>query len=588
MNLERKLRGIRPKVIKRFSLKTLCHWLSLSLLINGLFFEVGCKRKQEVLSLPYMIPFRDLSKDAFAIVLLSSIEGYVEPCGCTSNPLGGLARFATIFDHIKAALQNRIALIDSGNLLFPSITANLADLCQDEARTKLLVSNLARLGLTTTLVGPLDNARGTYFYEHLYRQYGIKLLLPIEKADKEVRIDLLKLIHTPSYDIGLLGIAHDEQKTSDLSARIQALVSNLKKTSPKLKIVIALSQMPEARTKEIFNGMKEIDIVIQGQITSPSPALPIRLKDQGPLFIEGGRQGQYFDVIVLQNVTQSKIHGLTLDNRAFEKNAREELLTARIAALGEQAKNAPNTRADFLNKRLTIAEDELKKLKQTDRMPPLSEPSLIFYTVALTKKIDPNPSVKKQTMAYEKSIPLLVKRCEENIECPKPLPNQASYVGVEVCKNCHQEALSVWHNAVFSGKSLDEQGQEITRSVGHSKAWRTLVAVHKDADRSCIGCHSVGFMESGGYCKTSEVGPLKDVQCESCHGPGSLHVQSGGDKRFIQRKVSEDTCRSCHHVPHIESYKSFDYEQKMMKILGKGHGESLLRELEHRVKNTVR
>jgi hypothetical protein len=85
-------------------------------------------------------------------------------------------------------------------------------------------------------------------------------------------------------------------------------------------------------------------------------------------------------------------------------------------------------------------------------------------------------------------------------------------------------------------------------------------------------------MKPGGYCKVKDVKPFENVQCENCHGPGSLHAQTG-DKKKIQRTVPESTCRSCHHVPHIPTEASFVYKDKLKIILGPGHGESLLRKL---------
>ena len=90
-------------------------------------------------------------------------------------------------------------------------------------------------------------------------------------------------------------------------------------------------------------------------------------------------------------------------------------------------------------------------------------------------------------------------------------------------------------------------------------------------------------MQPGGYCKSTEVDFRKDVQCESCHGPGSLHAKSG-KKQDIIGKVDEQTCRNCHHVPHIKSFESFNFERDVVKVLGKGHGEKLLQQLNH--KNT--
>jgi predicted CXXCH cytochrome family protein len=39
----------------------------------------------------------------------------------------------------------------------------------------------------------------------------------------------------------------------------------------------------------------------------------------------------------------------------------------------------------------------------------------------------------------------------------------------------------------------------------------------------------------------------KNIGCESCHGPGSLHVAGGGDKsKIINPRKSPDTCFQCH------------------------------------------
>lgn len=554
--------------------------------IGGLFLAVGCKKKRDVLSLPYMAPFKNLSEDVFAIAFLSSFEGYVEPCGCTSNPLGGLARFATVFDDIKTVSKNRIAIIDGGNLLFDSVNRNDADRCQDDSRIDLLLSTLANLGLTITIAGPLDDARGVDFRKQVNQKHGLIPLTPIGKLEpKATAAPFLRLIKTPSYDIGIIGVSNEKGLSANELKKNIATIVKMAKTSERLKAVIAISQMPLASTKEVFNDAEGVDIVIQGQVTSSVPGAPVRLGQRGPELMEGGRQGQYFTVLLLQNLSLRKAQALTMDNRGFDRTAREDLLKTRLDVLSKQAKNAPEPRLEFLKKRLALAKNELINLKNTSSMPPLGEPNVAFHTVALTKKIDADSTVKQQLLDYESSVPLLVKTCEEHIVCPKAEPGAAVFVGANACKACHQEAYNVWQEAVFLSKGLDDDGKEITRPIGHSKAWQTLVDAHKDADRSCIGCHSVGFMTKGGYCKAFDVGFRKNVQCESCHGPGSLHAQSG-DKRFIERKVSEETCRGCHHVPHIQSYESFNYEEKLIEILGKGHGENLLKQLRHTVKKT--
>jgi hypothetical protein len=64
------------------------------------------------------------------------------------------------------------------------------------------------------------------------------------------------------------------------------------------------------------------------------------------------------------------------------------------------------------------------------------------------------------------------------------------------------------------------------------------------------------------------VAELKDVQCETCHGPGSKHVQKPVAET-IHRLPDESLCVSCHHPPHVSE---FVYGQRLTKVLGPGHG----------------
>jgi len=108
----------------------------------------------------------------------------------------------------------------------------------------------------------------------------------------------------------------------------------------------------------------------------------------------------------------------------------------------------------------------------------------------------------------------------------------ATYVGSESCMGCHQMEHEIW------------------KSSSHADAWETLVHKNADADPNCIGCHSVGFGEPSGYRRAFEHEKLVNVGCESCHGPGSRHVEerrSGKPVTFHFRPLSEADCRSCHY-----------------------------------------
>jgi hypothetical protein len=94
-------------------------------------------------------------------------------------------------------------------------------------------------------------------------------------------------------------------------------------------------------------------------------------------------------------------------------------------------------------------------------------------------------------------------------------PN-SKYVGSAACQKCHAFAFQVWQNSK------------------HAKAFQTLVNAKRPSlrefDGECIQCHVVGFEYNTGYRNDKATPHLKDVGCESCHGPCSEHVDNKNRK----------------------------------------------------------
>lgn len=112
-------------------------------------------------------------KDAIALVYTASVQGYVEPCGCTGDPLGGVARYAALVADARAAYRD-VVVVDAGDLLFEKATDNAeVDRCQAEARTDVLVSTYARIGVVATTRGPLDDVRGAGFRDALLQKHKL-------------------------------------------------------------------------------------------------------------------------------------------------------------------------------------------------------------------------------------------------------------------------------------------------------------------------------------------------------------------------------------------------------------------------------
>ena len=116
----------------------------------------------------------------------------------------------------------------------------------------------------------------------------------------------------------------------------------------------------------------------------------------------------------------------------------------------------------------------------------------------------------------------------------------ATYAGTEKCISCHASAGAVW------------------TASAHSHAFATLLRKGADADPKCIGCHTVGLGKPSGYRREYGASKLVNVGCESCHGPGSLHVaqkEGGMPGDFTFRPLDAGDCMKCHHGEFSRPFK---------------------------------
>ena len=120
----------------------------------------------------------------------------------------------------------------------------------------------------------------------------------------------------------------------------------------------------------------------------------------------------------------------------------------------------------------------------------------------------------------------MAKRKKDHAVIHLPKHNAAVFAGDVQCKACH---LAEWTKY---------------QDTKHSHAYDALAKVARNPtgrnfDGECIVCHTVGYEYKTGYVNENRTGHLKNVQCESCHGPASLHVAeetaNAGKKRAPAR-----------------------------------------------------
>ena len=156
-----------------------------------------------------------------------------------------------------------------------------------------------------------------------------------------------------------------------------------------------------------------------------------------------------------------------------------------------------------------------------------------------------------------------------------PHPSGRSFVGSEVCADCHTIAAARW------------------KETPHSHALGSLVdpmersETPRHFDPECISCHVTGWESQrhlpyvSGYVGLDESPLLHDVGCESCHGPGSAHVAAeNGEEQVDEAELirrqkqmrlpltkAESRCILCHD---LDNSPDFDFNEYWKEVVHKG------------------
>lgn len=152
---------------------------------------------------------------------------------------------------------------------------------------------------------------------------------------------------------------------------------------------------------------------------------------------------------------------------------------------------------------------------------------------------------------------------------PQAHPSGRSFVGSQVCGECHTKAMEAFENS------------------SHAHALDTLVSptersnVPRHFDPECLSCHVTGwdpqrhFPYKSGYLSLESTAAMKHVGCENCHGPGSAHVAAENNaakstplslaklrsEMRLPLAKARDKCVECHDLdnsPEFQKDGAFD------------------------------
>jgi Cytochrome c554 and c-prime len=482
------------------------------------------------------------------ILYTAEVHGVLEPCGCTSDPLGDVARYATVIAATRRE-AGAVLLVDGGGLSYPEGGIPARERSADELRAAFLATELGKRGLRGAGLAETDVPPGGA------RVDPARLAANLQGGPSpSLRPSLLE--SAGGIKVGILGVADPalgetlKVKADDPVAAARREAERLRKAGAEL--VVALGPVDKAVARRLAREAAVDFVVLGRQVGAGTP----RAEPVGHAFLlapadELQRVGR-LDLVVRGTGAPFVDAGGPEANEL--RRAEIDRALARIDAELARWASGGGAGADPAFVAAKKRErDDLGAERARLAAPWSPPPGGSYFTnrlIPLRRSLPRDPAAAAALRQLDARIAVVNLRAAS--PPPPPEPGRPSFVGMAKCAPCHKAAVAFWGSTV------------------HAHAWQTLVDVGKQADYKCVGCHVTGYGQVGGS-SLGHTRRLENVQCETCHGPGSLHVEAKGleDPPSVHRQTPETTCTGCHNERHSDTFQVQAY---LRDVLGAGHG----------------
>ncbi|MFZ5760412.1 MAG: UshA-like (seleno)protein [Thermodesulfobacteriota bacterium] len=336
--------------------------------------------------------------------------------------------------------------------------------------------------------------------------------------------------------IGLTGNDNSPPGKTDPGYRIlsweEALPKIMAELRPHTDFIILLSSAGAEENKKISHQFEDIHLLVHS--TRQAHNIPPVLQGN-TLICQTERRGKYLGKIAITWNDSGKWEDHGQDDALLKKQEHDRLAWQldRIQQKGDPEvifKDKPAT----LNAYRKIAE-RMKSLEQEIRLaeekkkenPAGSTYENRFLEIAVSLADDQEiAAINKET---RKKINTMGRQVTDQLGLP-------GYAGSQSCFECHREISDTWQQS------------------RHGRAYQTLVDKNQQFNASCLYCHVTGVSRQDQVMALTLPENLRNVGCESCHGPGLLHT-SDPAKQKLAAKPAADICLLCHVPEHDDSFE---------------------------------
>jgi 2',3'-cyclic-nucleotide 2'-phosphodiesterase (5'-nucleotidase family) len=498
----------------------------------------------------------DVGPPTVRLYLISDLAGALEPCGCTKDQLGGLDHFGAWVRQSRAHVP--AALVASAGPLFfmdDRLDPDRAD--QDRTKAITIARVLRGLDFAAMAPGANDWATGSDGLARLATEAGAVVI----SSGREAAVPFSSAIVRDVTGIRVAFVGFGQAGGADGSPSVGDLVRRGVEDAKGqgANVIVALAAVGRGEAKRIADAVPELTAVVVGSARANGDAntsAPQAEKVGDVLIVQAANHLQsvaVLDLFVRDPIPPGHVvkfadaTGLDLAVRREDLSRRIDDLHVKIAAWERERSVGA---ADLDARRRDLVKLELERDALDQRPPPVTGSFFRYAVKEMRESLGKDPAVQAQMVSFYKAVDEHNRLAFADRLPPPHGPDQASYVGIEVCSKCHQGPGQVWQR------------------TKHAHAYAALSSQFKEYNLECVGCHVTGYEKPGGSSVT-HVAKLENVQCEECHGPGSMHALNPTDVTSIVVKPAPSRCLECHHPPHVEQ---FDAVARLKEVLGPGHG----------------
>ena len=460
----------------------------------------------------------------FRVALTGALRGEVQPCGCPTLPYGGFARRELYLQEV-ASEGFPVFQLDAGEALLKGVSQHGRK--DAHRRAEAVAAMMEAVGVDAFTFGPTDMiALATL---DAFRIGGPRLSLlgggwkaasPSEFPHRASAVVLEK----DGVRLGVVGVSADSQGPEIRDRFQRAAVADtvsegLASLPEELDLVVVLGSLSNEEAQEVAETYPTVQLILK--TSESSDESPVR-RAANALVVETPPRGRYVTTLRVRLAADSSQR---LEFTGAEYTNYTALLERRAQALllGSEGMTAEKAQA------LRSAEESLE-----------SEAAGLNLVQVVDRPL--GSRFKGPTSVDSLLSDFLDELIVEAESVASPIEDEPKerFGTPSACVSCHVQEFAQW------------------AYTGHKQATATLVERAEHKNPECLGCHSTGFGEVGGFGEPTpfNLGRFGGVQCEACHGALAGHPE---DESIEPRPVSEETCLVCHDEANSPDFAYEDY-----------------------------